>query len=42
MNDKVGDHFIIEQHDWPSDIVTKFLLNSFNFSLPGVDMTSNY
>lgn len=38
MDDEVHNHLVVEEHDNGWDVVSEFLLDSLDFSLPGVDV----
>jgi len=38
MDNKVHNHLVVEKHDGSWNVVSKLLLDSFDFSFPGVDV----
>jgi len=41
VKDKVRYHLVVEEDKWPRNVITEFLLYSFNFSFPSINMGSD-
>ena len=41
MDNEVHNHLVIEEHDGSWNIVSELLLNSLNFSIPGISVAAN-